>query len=103
MVFKIVNTHKAKIDTFEAIEWYNTQTTGLGKRFYLEVKKQFKILSKNPYFQIRYEDVRCLPLEKFPYMVHFIIDEEHKRVVILGVISTSRNPKEWEERADSNF
>lgn len=103
MAFKIVYSYKANIDTFEAIEWYNTQITGLGKRFYLDVKKQFKILSKNPYFQIRYENVRCLPLEKFPYMVHFIIVEERKQVVILGVISTSRNSKVSEERDESSF
>ena len=98
MVFKIVITHKARIDMFEGIEWYNKQSEGLGKRFYQAIQKEYKTIRQNPYFQIRYQDVRCLPLKKFPYMFHFVIDEERKRVVVIGVICTHRDPKIGEER-----
>lgn len=97
MVFRIVITHNALIDTFEGIEWYDKQATGLGKRFYQAIQKGYKTIRQNPHFQIRYEDVRCLPLEKFPHLVHFVVEEEQKRVVVLGVISTHRDPKIWEE------
>ena len=100
MAFDIVITHQARIDTLEGIEWYNKQAAGLGKRFYQAVQKHYKTLRQNPYFQIRYDDVRCLPLVKFPYMVHFIVEEDRKRVVVLGVICTHRDPKIWKERTD---
>ena len=98
MVFKIVITHKARIDTLESIEWYDKQSVGLGKRFYQAIQKEYKILRQNPYFQIRYDDVRCLPLDKFPFMLHFVVDEERKQVVIIGIICTHRDPKIWEEK-----
>jgi toxin ParE1/3/4 len=99
MVFKIVLTNSALIDTFDGIEWYEKQTDGLGKRFYQAIQKVYKTIRQNPYFQIRYADVRCLPLQKFPYMVHFVVEEERKRIVILGIICTHRDPKTWEKRA----
>jgi toxin ParE1/3/4 len=99
MVFKIVITRNAFIDTFDGIEWYENQTKGLGKKFYHSVQKRYKTIQQNPYFQIRYDDVRCLPLEKFPYLIHFVVEEERKRVVILGIICTHRDPKTWEEKA----
>lgn len=92
MVFKIVITPSARTDTFDGIEWYEKQAKGLGMRFYKSIKKGYKTIRQNPYFQIRYDEVRCLPLEKFPYMVHFTIDEERKRVVVLGIICTHRDP-----------
>lgn len=99
MVFKILITSKAHFDILEGIEWYNKQSADLGKRFYQTIQKKYKTLSQNPFFQIRYEDVRCLPLEKFPYMIHFIVEEERERVVVIGVICTHRDPRIWEERS----
>lgn len=97
MAFKIVVTHKALIDIHEGIEWHNKQSAELGKRFYQTIQKKYKPLRQNPFFQIRYENVRCLPLEKFPYMIHFVVEEERNRVVVIGVISTHRGPRIWEE------
>jgi hypothetical protein len=37
-------------------------------------------------------------IKKFPYMVHFYINEETNVVEVLAVISTLRNPKIWEEK-----
>lgn len=62
------------------------------------LKKNTRILSLNPHFQVRYDDVRCLPMKTFPYMIHFIIDEDLHQVVILGVINTFKNPAEWKKR-----
>lgn len=98
MAFEIVIIHKAHIDMLEGIEWYGKHSVGLGKRFYQAIQREYKTLRQNPYFQIRYEDVRCLPLKKFPYMIHFVVEEEIKRVVVIGVICTHRDPKIWEER-----
>ncbi len=82
----------AHADIQEAISYYNSKVKDLGKKFHLEVKTAFKLLSERPYFQIRYEDVRCLPLKKFPFMVHYKIHEELNAVTIYGVTHTSLNP-----------
>jgi hypothetical protein len=49
-------------------------------------------------YAIRYADVRCMLVKKFPFMVHFTIDENQKLVEVFAVHHTSRNPKIWEER-----
>ena len=100
MGFKVVITPDAHIDTLEGIEWYNKQSVALAKRFYQTIKKTYKTIRQNPYFQIRYEDVRCLPVKKFPYMIHYIVDEQRERIVIIGVICTHRDPEIREERSN---
>ncbi len=95
MVFKIAITHNAHIDTLEGIEWYNKQSSIIGKRFYQTLQKKYKTLSQNPYFQIRYENVPCLPLAKFPYLIHYVVEEHREQIVIIGIICTYRNPERW--------
>ena len=50
-------------DIQEGIDWYNEKQSGLGKRFYFEVRAAFTTLRRMPYFQVRYDDVRCLPID----------------------------------------
>ena len=45
------------------------------KIFLNSVNNSFSVLKDNPLYQIRYDDVRCLPIKKFPYMAHFTVDE----------------------------
>lgn len=79
--------------------WYDTQQTGLGMRFINVVIKQIEDLTENPQaFVIRYKDIRCLVVKKFPYMVHFYVNTQTSTIIVLAIISTSRNPKIWEEK-----
>jgi mRNA-degrading endonuclease RelE of RelBE toxin-antitoxin system len=97
-----MNKYKVRIDT-EAItdingitSWYNDRQSGLGGRFQKTVVRQINALKKNPQiYAIRYKDIRCISLKKFPYMVHFFINEDTKTVEVLAIISTDRNPKIW--------
>ena len=35
-------------------------------------------------FQIKYKNVRIILLKKFPYHIHYLIDEVEKQIVILA-------------------
>ena len=61
------------------------------------VKNAINTLKKNPFFQMRYDSVRCLPLETFPYMVHFTFDENRKLVEIFAIIHTSLSTENWKK------
>lgn len=98
MAFTIKIEPEAFQDIQEAITWYNQKQPKLGLKFFEVIKKCFKKLEINPFYQIRYDDVRCLPLQTFPFMVHYTCNEKNKLVVIRGVFNTSQNPKEWESR-----
>jgi toxin ParE1/3/4 len=98
MNFSIVIDPRAIKDIQEAINYYDEQQIGLGAKFEALINKHLSALEKNPYFQIRYANVRCLSLNKFPFMVHFTIDEENKLIEVRAVFHTSRDPKKWKKR-----
>jgi toxin ParE1/3/4 len=93
MRFEIVLERRAMNDIAKAVDYYDEQQKGLGKKFAKEVDISFSALSKNPFYQIRYDDYRCLPLKRFPFMIHFIVDEAAKLVIVYAVIHTSLDPQ----------
>jgi len=100
MPYKLVIRKEVFNDIQNGIDWYNSRQKGLGKKFFDAVQQEYKTLRKNPVFQVRYDNVRCLPMKRFPYMIHFIVDESAKKVVVLGVINTYLNPHKWKERIE---
>jgi plasmid stabilization system protein ParE len=98
MAFKVKIEPEARLDIQEAITWYNKQQKGLGKKFHADLLKHIDSLTKNPHFEIRYDTVHCLPLKKFPFMVHFTIDDAEKLVAVRAVFHTSLNPNNWKKR-----
>ncbi len=98
MSFVIRIEPEAKQDIQEAIDWYNYQQSGLGGKFYLSFLDNIQRLKTNPYYQIRYADVRCLPITKFPFMIHFTIEASSNTVIIRAVFNTSLDPEKWKGR-----
>lgn len=47
---------------------------------------------------IRYDQTRCALLDRFPFMIHFVIDSETKVLVITAVFHMSRSPEELRKR-----
>jgi hypothetical protein len=82
-------------DVQEAILYYDKQQIGLGIRFFQSVSSAIETLSLNPFYQIKYDNVRCFLVKPFPYIIHFIVDENDRKVIILAIIHTSANPANW--------
>lgn len=95
MNFLIKVEPEALQDIQEAIYWYDRQQPGLGRRFYDQLNIAIDRLKQNPYYQIRYRSVRCLPLAKFPFMIHYSVDETNSIIFIWAIFNTSLNPKRW--------
>jgi toxin ParE1/3/4 len=93
MGFKVRIGPEAYLDIQQGIDWYNQQGENLGYKFYEEVETALKLVQRNPYFQVRYGCVRCIHLKKFPYMVHFTIDESDQTISIQSILHTSRDHK----------
>ena len=98
MSFKIKIEPEAVDDIQSGIFWYNKRQAGLGKKFLSELKLQINLLKTNPFFQIRYDKVRCLPFRSFPFMIHFTVNEIENLVIIHAIFNTHRNPKIWKQR-----
>ena len=88
---------EALTDIKEAYLWYEEQSKDLGKRYKSQVINQVNTLKKNPLlYSVRYNNVHCLKIKKFPFLVHFTVEENI--VNVIAVIHTSLNPKIWEKR-----
>ena len=98
MAYSLVIDPRATQDVQQAINYYEERQHGLGKKFENALNKQLLRLQQNPFFQIRYDGVRCLPLKKYPYMVHFTIDEDSQLIIVRSVFNTSRDPEIWKQR-----
>ncbi len=96
MNFSLVIETRAIGDIQEAIDYYDGQQPGLGERFKGALNKRLLTLEKNPFFRVRYDQVRCLSVKKFPYMVHFTVNERQQVVTVLAVFHTSLDPKKWQ-------
>ena len=66
MPFTIKIEPEAEQNIQKGIDWYNEQIPGLGREFHAAIKAQLKKLKTNPFFQIRYDNVHCLPLKNLP-------------------------------------
>jgi plasmid stabilization system protein ParE len=98
MTYSVVIDEKALQDAQEAIDYYEEQQAGLGGRFEKELNQQITLLEKNPFFRIRYDQIRCLPLKKFPFMLHFTIDESEKIIAVIAIFHTAQHPKKWKKK-----
>jgi mRNA-degrading endonuclease RelE of RelBE toxin-antitoxin system len=93
MKYKVVIQLVAVEEFKEARQWYkNTKVQGLSKRFANTVKATISSLQKNPtLYAIRYKNVRIIHTHKFPYAIHYFIDQN--LIVITAIIYCGRDPK----------
>jgi toxin ParE1/3/4 len=93
MEFNTIVLPSAIKDIQQIIDYYDSVQFGLSEKFYDELNDYILSLQKNPYFQLRYSTVRCLPLKKFPVMIHFIVDEKLNNIYIRAVLNTHKDPE----------
>ncbi len=92
MPYSLAYYKEAKKDITEAKLWYFNQQKGLEKRFADDVKNAILRLSANPYVHsIRHKNTRIAHPDIFPYSIHFYIEEQAKRIVIIGIVHNNRS------------
>jgi hypothetical protein len=62
-------------DIEEAVNYYNEQLLGLGNKFLLD-----------------FDNVHCAAFKRFPFSVHYEIDESNKTILIVAVFNTWKKP-----------
>ena len=95
MEYKLNITSVAKRNIDNAVEFYDARSKKVAKKFLKTLEKHFCDILKNPYYAIRYDDVRTLPLRDFPYIILFRIRKEDKSIDILSVFCTHQNPEKY--------
>ncbi|MBY0433898.1 MAG: type II toxin-antitoxin system RelE/ParE family toxin [Cyclobacteriaceae bacterium] len=97
--FELFVEPDALSDIQSAADWYDSQLPGLGSHFQAQAIAQISSLKSNCLtYAVRYKKVRCMIIKKFPYLVHFVVNERRKTVEVFAVFHTSRNPRIWLKR-----
>ncbi len=97
MPFTVVIEKRALKDVQKAVDYYDKQLIGLGKKFYTALDKHIVTIANNPFYQLRYKDYRALPVKKFPYLIVFYIHEHSNTVFISAVFHTKQNTSKLPE------
>jgi toxin ParE1/3/4 len=93
MPYSIFITPTAIDDIAVAIEYYNALSLDLGYRFSDLVAEYFDRIAAMPTASaIRYKNVRCKPIKRFPYLITYSIDETMQSINILRVFNTYQEP-----------
>lgn len=99
MSFKVIYADEVYDDIQNAVDFYNFRVKGLGTRFFKTVKIQTSKIKSNAFgFQVRYNDVRCIPINKFPYTIHYRVVTKTNIIMIIAIFCDFQNPEIWEDR-----
>lgn len=94
MSYQIDISEAAEQDTRESFLWYEEQKEDLGGEFELHFLSALELIRETPLIvQKRYKGIRIFFMRKFPYGIHFKV--EQKTVTIIAVFHTSKNPTQW--------
>jgi plasmid stabilization system protein ParE len=88
---------EARIDLEEAFAWYEARSPGLGHEFLRAVRVQFAAIERPAeQFPIAADDIRKCVLQRFPYVVYFVV--LRTQLSVLGVLHARRHPRRWRSR-----
>ena len=91
--YEIVFSPKALNDMEDAVDYYNQVSLGLGNRFLTDFNVIYKAIDLNPFFaSVKYDDVRCAGLKRFPFSVHYSVNKSNKVITIAAVFNTWKEP-----------
>jgi len=91
-MYEIIVLLRADLEVDEIAEYYESLSNGLGTKFFNEYQDYVETLKTFPFFEEKYNIVRILPLKKFPYKIHFTVDENEKLVSIQAVTCNYQDP-----------
>jgi len=84
-------------DVEAAFDWYESEGPGLGFEFLEELRAAYHRVLDHPFgYQDLRSGIRRALTRRFPYAVYFSVEGE--TIVIVVVLSTARDPEEWQRR-----
>lgn len=88
---------EAQNDISDAMRWYESRESGLGKRFIHQIRTTLQQIGENPLrFPVISENIRRALVQKFPYALYYINEPNH--ISIVAVLHQHRRPDTWELR-----
>jgi len=91
-MFKVIILPRAQKQIIKEADWYYDKSPKSEGRFLNSIDTAIDILSINPFFAIRYKNVRAYVLNNFPYIIFFHVEESKRVVKIISIVHTSKKP-----------
>lgn len=92
MAYKILVSPRAQHEIENAIDYYALNSSKAPELFIKFLNGTYVTLETNPFFSIRYKNIRALKISRFPYTLYFVINETEQTVRILACFHIKRNP-----------
>lgn len=93
MAYRIIVSPRAQTEIEDAIDYYAFHSVDAPRNFISILSDTYKILEEKPIQRVRYKNVRAVKIKRFPYLLHFVINEANNTVKILSCFHNKRNPK----------
>lgn len=94
MTLRLVFRRRFKVDLVAGFDWYEEQRPGLGEHFLSAVQSTLKSVETHPeIFVSVHGEVRRAIVSRFPFAIFYLV--EPKRVVVLRLLHTARDPNLW--------
>jgi plasmid stabilization system protein ParE len=88
---------EARLELLDAVEYYEREQAGLGKRFWDEVDEHLPWIGQNPEVAVlRSGGYRRVNLRVFPYLVAYVIRGD--TIWVLAIGHAGRRPEYWIKR-----
>lgn len=79
-------------DLRKAKKWYLEINAALGEDFKLKVNEELDYIRRYPkHYQKKHKELRQAIVARFPYTVYYLIEEELKIVVVVGVLAQKQS------------
>lgn len=92
MAYKLFISPRAQKEIENAIDYYALYSKDAPVNFIAAVKDAYTTLGTNPFFRVRYKNIRALKFKKFPHSLYFIVNEDKNTVRVLSCFHNKRNP-----------
>ena len=90
MAYELIIKPIVFFDVEEALDYYEQQSSGLGKRFYENFLLTLQNIQNSPtHYAFIYQSVRRCMIYNFPYKVFYTVTEHN--IFILGVAHAKRS------------
>ena len=94
MTLPLVFRRRFKVDLVAGFDWYEEQRSSLGEYFLSAVQSTLKSVELYPeIFVSVHGEVRRAIVSRFPFAIFYLV--EPKRIVVLRLLHTARDPNLW--------
>ncbi len=67
MAYKVIVSPRAQKEIENAIDYYVLYSADAPKSFILYIEETYTLLGINPFFRVKYKNIRAIKIKKFPY------------------------------------